>query len=1129
MKLADSNTFTFSATDLSNYLACHHLTQLSRKVALKEISRPKWQDPSLAILIERGQAHEAAYLQSLKEQGLRVKKLNWDSAEASLQAMRDGYDVIAQARLELGQWMGYADILRKVNKPSSLGNWSYEVMDTKLTQNTKATSILQLCLYSDLLTTMQGLAPEKMYIVKPGEPFETECYRYEDFHAYYRYTKRSFENTLFQSPTTTYPEPCEHCSICDWWKICDIKREADDHLSLVAGIRSGQVDELIEQGISTLATFAEAAEIKKPSRGSFDSLLQKQAQAKLQLRGRIQNTLLHETFPINKGFGLARLPKPNPGDIYFDIEGDPFYPDGGIEYLLGYVYHDTKNWVYEKIWSQNRKQERDAFQRFMTFVMDRWKRYPNMYIYHFAPYEPSAVKRLARVHATFEVEADRLIRAERFIDLHTVFKEGLLASVRRYSLKELEKVTPYLRQVPLPEASLARKHVEVSLEAGDFDSFLEETKVIVEKYNEDDCLATQALHLWLESLRNELISANDSESFRPELKTGEATEEVKDFETRAAAIRDALLEQLPADPGLWTEEDEARWLLAHQVEYFRREDKTAWWEYYRVHELDHDDLLDERKAITGLRFVEILPPKGKDRLPSHRYEFPEQEVDVDEDDEAIEVRGEKVGTISAIDLERRTVDIKKMTKALEIHPSAIHVHDRIDPKILTNSLLAFANEVCDTGFDKQWGYGAAKDLLLKKPPQLQNGVELSKLYDAKKPIESSIAIARLLDKSVLPVQGPPGAGKTFLGGKMILELAKAGKKIGVTAVSHKVIRNLLEKVHEFSTEENYTLPLLHKVKKDDLPPSAGITESDDNKKALKALEVNAIVGGTAWLWASDDAAGKLDYLFVDEAGQMSLSTVLAAARSARNVILLGDPQQLEQPQRGAHPEGSDIAALTHLLDGHQTIPPDRGVFLGTTYRLHPFICKFTSELFYENRLESLPGLSNQLISGGTKFDGAGLFYVPVTHHGNQSRSDEEVAVIVSLVNELLKRGKWTDQKGNTRALTAADVLLITPYNAQVAALKEALPHLRVGTVDKFQGQEAPVVIYSMATSSAEDAPRGMSFLYNPNRLNVATSRAKSVCILVASPLLMEPGCNSIDQMRWANGLCRYREMAKSFL
>jgi uncharacterized protein len=360
---------------------------------------------------------------------------------------------------------------------------------------------------------------------------------------------------------------------------------------------------------------------------------------------------------------------------------------------------------------------------------------------------------------------------------------------------------------------------------------------------------------------------------------------------------------------------------------------------------------------------------------------------------------------------------------------------------------------------------------------------------------------------------------------MIIELSKAKKKVGVTATSHSVIRTMFEKVKELADDgETTRIEFVHKVT-DKIDYADWITEVTDSSKALKVLDEGKLLGGTAWLWSDDRSVDTLDYLFVDEAGQMSLSQVLAASRSARNLILLGDPQQLEQPQRGAHPEGSDVAALTYLMDGHPTMPKGKGLFLETTRRMHPNISAFTSEIFYEGRLKSLDGLEKQLIAGGTAFDGAGLFFLPVEHKGNQNKSPEEIRAIADIVCKLLTSGNWTNEKDQTRPLTKEDILIVAPYNAQVAGLIERLPGMRIGTVDKFQGREAPVVIYSMTASTADDAPRGMNFLFSPNRLNVATSRARSVCILVAAPKLLEPECKTIDQMKWANALCRFREMS----
>jgi len=367
---------------------------------------------------------------------------------------------------------------------------------------------------------------------------------------------------------------------------------------------------------------------------------------------------------------------------------------------------------------------------------------------------------------------------------------------------------------------------------------------------------------------------------------------------------------------------------------------------------------------------------------------------------------------------------------------------------------------------------------------------------------------------------------------MICELVRRGMRVGVTAVSHKVIRNLLDAVAEAAAESGLPLTCGHKVTEKSQETTPGIDEITDNDDVLTRLRGGRVqvAGGTAWLWARPDFVEAVDVLFVDEAGQMSLANVLVVSHAARSIVLLGDPQQLEQPQQGSHPEGADVSALEHVLQSHKTVPADRGICLPETWRLAPSICAFTSELFYENRLSSRAGLERQALVGAAPFEGAGLWVVAVAHDGNQNSSAEEVEVVDRVVSSLLgPDSQWVDSDGVAHKVAPADMLVVAGYNAQVALLEDRLAPrgVRVGTVDKFQRQEAPIVIYSMATSRPEDAPRGMEFLYSLNRLNVATSRARCACILVASTRLFEPECKTPRQMQVANALCRYVELARA--
>lgn len=385
-----------------------------------------------------------------------------------------------------------------------------------------------------------------------------------------------------------------------------------------------------------------------------------------------------------------------------------------------------------------------------------------------------------------------------------------------------------------------------------------------------------------------------------------------------------------------------------------------------------------------------------------------------------------------------------------------------------------------------------------------------------------------LDATTLAIQGPPGSGKTYSGARMICTLLAAGRRVGITGTSHKVIGNLLAEVLRAAAVEGVDVRPVqhgqpHQVLADDRVVRA--KDADDVRHRLEDGRSN-LAAGTSWLWASSKVAAAIDVLFVDEAGQISLANVLAMSQATDSVVLLGDPQQLDQPLRGTHPPGAERSALAHVLDGAATIPPDRGLFLERTWRLHPALCSFTSEVFYDDRLEPEPHLVGQGVRSDVPLaDGVGprLFGVPTV--GADSESPQEAIAVAELARSIVG-GSWTDPGGVTRPLDWDEILIVAPYNAQVGAIQRLLPAgARVGTVDKFQGQEAPISIYSMTTSSADLAPRGMDFLYSRNRLNVATSRARCVAIVVGSPDLWRVRARTPAQMRLANAFCRFIELA----
>ncbi len=1083
-----NDRFVLTPTDLADSLACRHKTTLEMAAARGEREKPRYSDPLADVLRERGMEHEARYVDSLRARGLTITNLKGErDVQRTVETMRSGVDVIVQAPLGATingtGWFGFADVLVKVPGASNLGDWHYEAHDTKLARDTRAGAILQLCVYTELLGELQGRTPDHFHIVTPAA---SHVYRFTDVAAYYRlvqgnlrragaFLARAESRAAPPSPSpSTYPDPVEHCGFCAWWEVCNAQRRKDDHLQFVANLGRVHKRELETHAITTLEKLAEWAVPKdfRPKHGSRETFEKLQDQAALQKMQRDTGQPQYERLPIEAERGLARLPAPSVGDLYLDLEGDPFgrkvlateSGEGSREYLFGLGWVDAAGeFQFKGWWAFDDAEERRAFEEVMDWIARVVAEHPDAHVYHYAPYEPSAFKRLAGRYATRQEEMDVLLRAGRMVDLYAVVRESVRAGVETYSIKSMEPFYHFTRDIDLRKAGRERQVIEIALESGDVRAVPDEVRAAVEGYNRDDVRSTYELQRWLESIR-------PVDTPRPVIEPGEPAETVGEREARVLALRERLLSSA----------SETTRLIAYLLDWHRRENKAEWWEYFRLKDLDADALLDERKAVSKLEFAESLGPviSEKTGKPTKsvidRYRFPLQDCDVKAGDKLNLSDGKSWGEVVAVDRVTHTIDVKVGPSRAGERPVSAFAHDVINAPKIEDALYAIGTEIAE-------GHPAPlAQALLERHPDL-----------------------------VIAIQGPPGTGKTYQGSVMICDLVAAGKSVGVTAHSHAVIANLLKSVRKEATRRGLTVPMLHVKNEDEY--------GDDHPK---------VVGGTAWHWCSDDAV-PVDVLFVDEAGQMSLANTLACTRIATSMVLLGDPQQLEQPTKGVHPDGTGVSALQHMLGEHKTMPEERGKFLDITWRLPPAISKFTSEVFYEGRLTSKPNLERQVLRGAPGFEGAGLRIVPVDHDANRNASDEEVAEIVRIVDVLLAPGsEWVDEHGAAHQLTPTDIRIVAPYNAQVSRISEALSDaIPVGTVDRFQGQEAPVVIYSMATSRPEDAPRGLGFLYSLNRFNVATSRARCLCILVANPRLFEPDCQTPAQMQLVNALCRYRELS----
>ena len=888
---ASKDSLHFSATDLVGYLNCQALSAFDKSVAIGEASAPKVWNPLLEVLWQRGTEHERQYVEHLETSGLSVQTIDGvevtnEAVSTTQQAMQEGVDVIVQAALADGLWVGRADILHKVEGVSRFGAWAYEPLDTKLARETKAGSILQLCLYADLLEKTQETPPENMAIVPPWAEFQPEIYRYNDYAAYFRHVKHSFEQYIQSDSEAPYPEPKPHCDICRWRNSCDQRRRDDDHLSLVANLSNAQITELNTQGVTTLSALA-ALPLPltfAPERGSAQSLEKAREQARVQLEARETGNQVCERLPIEQGFGLTVLPEPNDADIFLDFEGDPFVGEHGLEYLTGYAARDDDgNWVHHALWALNRAQEKAAFESFVDFVMARWEANSGLHIYHYAPYEPAALKRLMGRYGSREDEIDRMLRAGLFVDLYSVVRNAVRAGVESYSIKKLEPLFGYVREKPMDEANLALARLQGDLELGRPDEISDEIKTDVEAYNKDDCLATMHLRDWLEGLRAKAIEDGEQVD-RPEPSDGDASENLTEWTQRINALMARLTDELPEDPEEWNAEQYSRWLLANILDFHRRENKAIWWEYFRLCELSADELTDERAGLSGLSFSS--EEGGTARAPIHRYSFPPQETDIRAEDDLIRDGGDKFGKVVEISVEFGFIDIKKRQDSRDIHPDAVFAHKIVRTDVLANALVRLGEFVADNGMAGESEFQAARDLLLRLGPR---GIETPFIQNGETTLDAAKRIICAMTSGVLPIQGPPGSGKTYAGSRMICELVRQGKTVGITANSHKVIRNMLDGVIEAAQEETLDIRCLQKANEAE-DPTEHLSFTTNNEDIGNQLGSSVhVAGATSWYWSREGAQNSVDVLFVDEAAQMSLANVLAIFRCGWNGRASGGP------------------------------------------------------------------------------------------------------------------------------------------------------------------------------------------------------------------------------------------------
>ena len=1095
-----------SPSDLNDFVECGHRTTLARQVALGERAKPHVADEGAKLLADKGIVHELEFLARMRDDGRDVVEIplgdTWDfdtAAAHTVAAMRAGADVIAQATFVDGRWRGRADFLLKKPGPSNLGPWHYEALDAKLARAEKPTYVLQLCFYSDGIASVQGARPEHMHVfLGVGE---TRTLRYDDFSAYYRRVRRRFESAL-ALPDGTEPYPVEHCALCEFRGVCHDQWHDEDSLVLVAGVRRTQVAGLREAHLPTLTALANAAARTRVAHVEAHAFEKLRDQAALQLERRMSGRLDWHPIDAEAGHGFEQLPRPSPGDVIFDIEGDPFWePAQGLHFLFGILVRDGDGWQYRPMWAHDRGGERRMFEHFVDFVHARLAADPAMHVYHYGTYENAALKQLMGAYATREDAVDELLRRGVLVNLHTVVRQGLRAGVESYSLKEVESLVPYERRADVRSGMGAVLAYEEWMTARD-DAAL----ASIADYNEDDCRATLALRDWLVAQHPQDLSWLASRA-NPENK------EAEDAGARAELRRRLVEGEEPGSP---------RWLAGELLEYHRREARPVWWWFFeRSDHMTADELLDDGESIAGLEPAGAPVVDRKSLV--HPLRFPVQQHKFRAGDSPCDPATKKgAGTIVTLDDIAGKLTLKRGAKLKdEPLPRSLIPGGPYKTDAQRDALARFARSTL--AGDAR--YPALRDILARIPPRIHGRETGSDIQTID--IVEQRALTLALESSYLFIQGPPGTGKTWTGARLITELMRNGRRVGVTATSHKAIHNLLDEVERAAKDEGLKFHGLKKSSGDNaesLYGSASIASADANGDFAGAGRDTLLFAGTAWLFAHPDLDQAVDTLIIDEAGQVSLADALAMGTAARNVVLLGDPLQLAQVSQGSHPGGTGASVLEHLLGEEATVPAHMGLFLERTRRMHPDVCRFVSEIVYDSRLQGIPELERMTTAFGT-----GLRFVPVAHAGNAAASPEEAAEVATRIASMIGT-PWTDRDGVAKPLQPADFMVVAPYNAQVRKLREALlqaglPGVTVGTVDKFQGREAAIVFYSMATSGIDDIPRSLEFLFSRNRLNVAVSRAMCLAVIVASPRLLEAHARTIDQMRLVNALCRFAEMA----
>ncbi|MBE2999467.1 TM0106 family RecB-like putative nuclease [Nocardiopsis sp. HNM0947] len=1166
---ATTNGWVVSPTDLVDQLECDHRSHLKTALAAHLPGAPT-PEPLDDLIAQHGLAHEhhtlhhlqaLTHVEHMPDPGTDPHTLT-QAARATTKAMEAGTPVLYQASFyhpltpdgaTTPLWFhGRADFLIRSDLDTTTGHlthdpdFTYEPWDTKLTRRPTPAALVQLAAYAHALTHT-GHHPHRMHLLTGDH--HTHTLPTADFTPVLRPLTERLTHRLTQPPTLptpTWGTPRPACDSCGYNTWCTQGRTAARHLSLVAGLRTDQAAKLTDAGLATIDHLATATPDQRPHtlpEATFDQL---RAQAALQVEQDLTRTPTNPqgtvTAHVHAPDHLAALPAPSPGDLFFDMEGYPYHDEDdqrGLEYLFGATTEDQETETFHTFWAHDRTQEQRALEDFVDFATARIDADPGAHIYHYASYEADRLKHLSSAFATREEAVDRLLREHRLVDLYTVVRKSLRVSQRSYSIKALEPL--YLPNTRAGQVTTATSSIDAyaaHLRAHTDGDHTGAQQILddIAAYNRDDCHSTARLRDWLETLRDQ-HGVTERPLIQLELTEEEAERAHKRAQTqqRLAAITGPLNEHLPPTPDQRTPTDQARATLAALVGYYQREAQPPWREHFRRTQAPLSELETDTDCAVPhrVRAGEWIEPTGRQKKARR-----ELRMDLDPARPHPFTTGQSVHLLTPTRPgQEPATTTATVTEAATDHLLITQTAEPDDtPRTRPVAVLPGAPvraQPKDGALEQQatttvkalphWPHNAGTDILRAHPPRLCPPGPLPTTDDHDgDPIATVLAATDRLDHSYLAVQGPPGAGKTYLAAQLINHLIDQGRSVGVCSTGHKAVENVMHAALATAHNRGTTIHAAKRPKSrtehTDHPwdePTTPQAMATWRRRRQEQHEPH-LIGGTAWAMTNAAmVADPLDVLIIDEAGQFALADTLAAATAAHNIVLLGDPRQLPQVVQGTHGEGADASALQHLMGTDTVIDPTRGYFLNTSRRMHPTVCSAISRLSYDNRLHAHPTTAQRTL---TPLE-PGVYAHPVTHTARTTHSPEEVDAVLAIAHTLLNQHLHPE---NT-PLTGTDILVVAPYNLQVRALRRALnhasqhtpelAHIRVGTVDRFQGQEAAAVICSMTTSDAAQTNRGPSFVLDRNRLNVALSRAQRTAVVTYAPALRTTAPRTVDELR----------------